>query len=681
MLANLRIYQRIVLAVALPVVLLIGLAGYNLAERWQTHVEMTKLETLGQAVANLSRSIHELQRERGGSAVFIGSKGAQMKTELVALRKRTDETRAAAMAGLKIVGADGNQDLKQAIGKAETAIGDLDARRKAIDALSIPASESSAYFTDTILKLLAVSTDLASATTEAEVGAAINAYVGFMQGKERAGQERAQGAGAVSAGRFDQTVHARVLGLGAAQQIYFAMFEAAAKPEQRAFFRTTMSGPVNDAVVKMRQIIMEGGLAGDLKGLDGKAWFDATTARIDLLKTVEDRLATDLAALTNAKESAATQALLALAGLVAIALLASLAMTMVMARSITLPLGKLSCVMKTLAEGDTSVIVEGEQRKDEIGTMARAVQFFKDSMIKTQALTASEAEAMRERSERAARVASLTESFDKAMASVLRSVSAASTELEATARSMSGIASETSRQAANVATSSTQATDNVQTVAAAAEEMTGSVGEISRQVTQSSAVARKAVEEADRTNRTVVGLSESAEKIGGVVKLINDIAGQTNLLALNATIEAARAGEAGKGFAVVASEVKTLADQTAKATGEISTQITAIQDASADAVQAIQAITTTINEISEITSSIASAVTEQSAATAEIARNVQQAAIGTSEIAKSISGVTEATEQTGAAAQQVLTASQELSQQSEAMRAEVEGFLGNIRAA
>jgi methyl-accepting chemotaxis protein len=681
MLANLRIYQRIVLAVALPVVLLIGLAGYNLAERWQTHVEMTKLETLGQAVANLSRSIHELQRERGGSAVFIGSKGAQMKTELVALRKRTDETRAAAMAGLKIVGADGNQDLKQAIGKAEAAIGDLDARRKAIDALSIPASESSAYFTDTILKLLAVSTDLASATTEAEVGAAINAYVGFMQGKERAGQERAQGAGAVSAGRFDQTVYARVLGLGAAQQIYFAMFEAAAKPEQRAFFRTTMSGPVNDAVVKMRQIIMEGGLAGDLKGLDGKAWFDATTARIDLLKTVEDRLATDLAALTNAKESAATQALLALAGLVAIALLASLAMTMVMARSITAPLGKLSCVMKTLAEGDTSVIVEGEQRKDEIGTMARAVQFFKDSMIKTQALTASEAEAMRERSERAARVASLTESFDKAMASVLRSVSAASTELEATARSMSGIASETSRQAANVATSSTQATDNVQTVAAAAEEMTGSVGEISRQVTQSSAVARKAVEEADRTNRTVVGLSESAEKIGGVVKLINDIAGQTNLLALNATIEAARAGEAGKGFAVVASEVKTLADQTAKATGEISTQITAIQDASADAVQAIQAITTTINEISEITSSIASAVTEQSAATAEIARNVQQAAIGTSEIAKSISGVTEATEQTGAAAQQVLTASQELSQQSEAMRAEVEGFLGNIRAA
>jgi methyl-accepting chemotaxis protein len=282
---------------------------------------------------------------------------------------------------------------------------------------------------------------------------------------------------------------------------------------------------------------------------------------------------------------------------------------------------------------------------------------------------------------RAARVNELTQAFDTSISNVLRSVSSASTELRATASSMTATAEETSSQATAVAAATEEASTNVQTVAAASEELASSVTEISRQVAQSAAIAQKAVEEADRTNVTVQSLYDGAASIGDVVKLINDIASQTNLLALNATIEAARAGEAGRGFAVVASEVKSLAEQTAKATEQIGAQITSIQNSSSEAVTAIKGITSTISEMNEIASAIASAVEEQGSATQEIARNVQQAAAGTSEISANVVGVQQAAGDTGAAAHQVLQASGELSKQSETMRGEVEAFLSNIKAA
>jgi methyl-accepting chemotaxis protein len=254
-------------------------------------------------------------------------------------------------------------------------------------------------------------------------------------------------------------------------------------------------------------------------------------------------------------------------------------------------------------------------------------------------------------------------------------VASASSEMESAAQSMSATAEETNRQAGAVAAASEEASSNVQTVASAAEELSSSISEITRQVTQSSDVARKAVEEAAKTNATVKGLAEAAQKIGEVVNLINEIAGQTNLLALNATIEAARAGEAGKGFAVVASEVKSLANQTAKATEDIGRQISAIQSATEAAVGAIQGIGKTIEEIAKIATNIASAVEEQGAATQEIARNVQQASAGTQEVTSNISGVTKAATETGAAAGQVLTAARELATQGDTLKKEVEGFL------
>ncbi len=350
-------------------------------------------------------------------------------------------------------------------------------------------------------------------------------------------------------------------------------------------------------------------------------------------------------------------------------------------RAIVPPILGMVGAMGRLAGGDHAVEIPATDKHDEIGLMARAVVVFKENMIKAKELADKEAEAFRARMARAARVNELTEGFDAEISSVLKSVAAASTELQATASQLTATAEETSSQASSVSAATEEASANVQTVAAASEELASSVTEIGRQVAQSASIAQKAVSEADRTNSTVQGLLNDAASIGDVVKLISEIASQTNLLALNATIEAARAGEAGRGFAVVASEVKNLAEQTAKATDQIGTQVTSIQASSGEVVTAIKGISDTINQMNEIAAAIASAVEEQGSATQEIARNVQQAALGTTEISSNVTGVRQAAGDTGAAAHHVLQASTELSEQSERMRAQVESFLGNIKAA
>jgi len=349
-------------------------------------------------------------------------------------------------------------------------------------------------------------------------------------------------------------------------------------------------------------------------------------------------------------------------------------------RGISRPVVALAEAMKRLSSGDKSVSVPVVGR-DEVAEMANAFGVFKENMIRAETLAAQELEAQRQRAERARLIERLTNDFDHDVSDVLRTVASATAEMQATASSMTSTAEETSRQSTVVASASEEASMNVQTVATATEELSASVSEISRQVTQSAQIAGQAVEDANRTNAQVKSLAEAAQKIGEVVSLINDIASQTNLLALNATIEAARAGEMGKGFAVVASEVKNLANQTAKATEEIAAQIGGIQQATGEAVKAIQSIGQTIGEINSITTAIAGAVEEQGAATQEIARNVQQAAVGTQEVNTNIAGVSQAASMTGAAAEQVLGAASELSQQSDTLRRKVEAFLSAIKAA
>ena len=361
-------------------------------------------------------------------------------------------------------------------------------------------------------------------------------------------------------------------------------------------------------------------------------------------------------------------------------LLGSMAFSFV---AIARPMTRLNAAMGRMAAGALDIVIPGAERGDEIGDIAKTITVIRGN-AERQARDEADANAGRDRAaagQRKAEMIKLADDFEGAVGKIVETVSSASTELESSAATLTSTAERARELATVVAAASEEASTNVQSVASATEEMTSSVNEISRQVQDSARMANDAVAQARKTNDRVGELSEAAARIGDVVELINTIAGQTNLLALNATIEAARAGEAGRGFAVVASEVKALAEQTAKATGEIGQQISGIQAATQESVNAIKEISGTIEKLSEISSTIAAAVEEQGAATQEISRNVQQAAHGTQQVSSNVTDVQRGASETGSASSQVLAAAQSLSGDSNRLRLEVGKFLNSVRAA
>ncbi len=395
---------------------------------------------------------------------------------------------------------------------------------------------------------------------------------------------------------------------------------------------------------------------------------------IDLNNTGADKAATDAA-------DNYTFAFALLAVILGVAATVGIAVGIYLVRDVSSGIASIVRPMQALGQGDLAAQVPHQGEKTEIGAMADVLQVFKEALIAKKAADEAAARDAEAKIERGRRVDGITRDFESMIGEIVETVSAASTQLEASAGTLTATAERSQTLTTAVAAASEEASTNVQSVASATEEMSSSVNEISRQVQESARMAGDAVGQARTTTDRVSELSKAATRIGDVVELINTIAGQTNLLALNATIEAARAGEAGRGFAVVASEVKALAEQTAKATGEIGQQITSIQAATQESVGAIKEISGTIEKLSEISSTIAAAVEEQGAATHEISRNVQQAAHGTVQVSSNIADVQRGASETGMASSQVLSAAKSLSGDSNRLKLEVGKFLSAVRAA
>jgi methyl-accepting chemotaxis protein len=434
--------------------------------------------------------------------------------------------------------------------------------------------------------------------------------------------------------------------------------------------------------IELRTNILKAKIAGTDPGIAMEKWTPFTIAKLALVVNAAESALDTAKDYAATQRSAAIQSLAVQCGLLVIAIIFGGAMMLTVSRRVTKPLAMIQSVMMRLAKGDLTAEVSFAGRKDEIGALAQTTDVFRSSMTEAARLRGEQDEAERRaNSQRKAEMQQLANEFEKAVGGIVATVSSAASELESAAGQLTQTADTTQQLSGMVASASEEASANVQSVASAAEEMSASVSEISRQVHESSKIADEAVAQARKTDARILELSNSAGRIGDVVKLITEIAAQTNLLALNATIEAARAGEAGKGFAIVAQEVKALANQTAKATDEIGMQISAMQTATQDSVTAIKEIGVTIGRISEIAGAIAAAVEEQGAATQEISRNVQEAARGTTEVANNIANVNRGASETGSASSQVLHSARSLSSESAQLRTQVQGFVDTVRAA
>lgn len=680
---NISIRNKLLFIVLLPLIglaILTGMKVFELQEKTSRQSSLQELMDVSIAAGNL---VHELQKERGVSAGFTSSNGANFADVLPQQRNHSDAKKEELMRILENVDtADFGKEYNKALQLALKDIEEIGAVRAKVDRFELPLAQVVGYYTHMNADFLALSNQAIFIAKDPDIIRDVSAYLNFLQSKERAGIERAVGAAGFGGGWNPQSL-ANFNTLIAVQDTYLDVFEVYATSEELQFYKEKTSDPVFAQVQKMREMAFSSAQAtGPATTISAAEWFDTITRKINILKEIEDHLTKDVQMVAQSGADAAAfernTYVLILGALIAAVLL----MTIVILKDLLKSIRNTEEIMGTLAKGNTDVNIIGAERKDEIGGMARSIEVFKQGLIEKKQMEqeALKAQARAEEEKRKSMVA-LAADFDSHVGGMIDSLASASTELQSTAESMSDIAKQTSQSSQAVAASTEQSSTNVSTVASAMEEMAASSGEIASQIMGAKSKSNDTAENAEIANRTVGNLNELVENIGEVVTAIQDIAEQTNLLALNATIEAARAGEAGKGFAVVADEVKKLALETGNKTGEINSRITEIQEATRASVDAMGRIIANISEIDNSVTGVSAAVEEQNATTNEIVRSISEASQGVQQVAQIIVEVQRGAGETGSSAGAVLEASTEVAKLAESLKSSVNQFLNQIRGA
>lgn len=701
---------RVITLAMAPLFVAVAFAFITANDARNTATQAGNIAEMAQFAPKVSALVHELQKERGRTAGFIGT---GLRSDLKGLvdnqRDDTDVAlnifrQADTAFDTSALGAGFENELAQ----ARQAIGQLDNQRRQIDNGARTVPQMAVYYTSTIASLLDIVKFMTISASNADVMQALTGYIGILEAKERAGLERAMGNVGFNSGAFPQEVYNRFVGLVSQQEAFLSIFNNFATPETVRFYEDTVRGPAVDEVARMRKFATDTGGALDNNQPIPTDWFEQITAKIDLMKRVEDRNNQEIVQIALETYESANNTFWVMASLFLAGSILIIVLAFFVARSVTAPLVVLQQKMNDLASGDLNVEVPYSDYGSEIGSMAQSVLQFKDAGIERlqleietkkaeiahlwrteemreqaaeQAATEEARQKVAEEAEQRrmqAAMEALAEKFQRDVGTVITELTKAATALESTSGSMITQAEENEACGIEAASASRQTSANVQTVASAAEELSSSVSEISRQVTDSNQMSSEALSQSERTAATVEQLAESSRKIEGVLGLINDIAEQTNLLALNATIEAARAGEAGKGFAVVAHEVKALADQTAGATDEIAGQIRTMQTVSGEVQEAVQSIRATVQQTSSIASSIAESVDQQNAATAEISRSMQEASMGADQVMSSVNKVQQVAEETKGSSAQVRSSSEVLVERCSGLEAAVSDFLAEL---